>query len=72
MSNIQYPPGYLDEYRGQILVGLAIAFLVIETICVSLRFYARSIGKVRWGADDTLIIPGFILCAAICACTIGE
>ena len=71
MSNGQYPPGYLDEYRGQTLIDLAIAFLVIETVCVALRFYARRIGKVPWGADDTLIVPGFILCAAVCACTIG-
>lgn len=72
MSNVQYPPGYLDEYRGQVAIDLAIAFLIIETICVALRFYARRISKVRWGADDTFIIPGFILCAAVCACTIGE
>lgn len=72
MSNVQYSPGYLDENRGETLVGLAIAFLVVETICVALRFYARRIGKVAWGADDTFIVPGFILCAAVCACTIGE
>ena len=72
MSSVQFPPGYLDEYRGRTPLGVAIAFLILETICVALRIYARRIGKGPWGADDTLILPGYILCAALCACTIGE
>ena len=72
MSSVQFPPGYLDEYRGRTPVRVAIAFLIMETLCIILRFYARRISKVRWGADDILILPGFILCVAVCACSIGE
>ena len=72
MSTVQYPPGYLNEYRGRTPVAVAIAFLIVETLCVILRFYARRIGKVPWGADDILILPGFIFCAALCGCIIGE
>ena len=72
MSKLQYPPGYLEEYIGQPLLSLSITFIVLETVCVALRFCARRIGKVSWGADDTLIIPGFVFCIAVCASIIGE
>lgn len=69
---MQYSPEYLAEYKGSRPYRVAIVFLCLETICVTLRFWARRIGKVAWGTDDTLIIPGTILCLAVCACAIGE
>lgn len=67
-----FPPGFFEQYTGNAPYGVAIAFIVIESLAVTLRFWARKIGKVAWGADDTLIIPGAILCLALCACSIGE
>lgn len=71
-STPSFPPGYADEYIGNPPFGVAIAFIVLEVIAVGLRFLARRIGRVAWGADDTLIIPGAILCLALCGCSIGE
>lgn len=68
----QYSPEYLEEYNGYGLYVLTITFIIVETLCVSLRFYSRKLGNVPWGADDTLIIPGAILCLAICACCLGK
>lgn len=69
---MQYSPEYLAEYIGNVPYRLAIAFIVLESVSVAIRFWARKIGKVPWGADDTLMIPGTILCLAVCACSIGE
>lgn len=68
-----YPPGYLNHYnsKGHVAFGLAIAFVVIEVSCVVLRFLARKIGNVPWGADDVLIIPGLIFCVGVCASSLG-
>ncbi|KAI4161206.1 MAG: hypothetical protein LQ342_005102 [Letrouitia transgressa] len=68
----QYSPEYLEEYNGYGLYVLTITFIIVETLCVSLRFYSRKLGNVPWGADDTLIIPGAILCLAICACCLAH
>ncbi|MCJ1380722.1 hypothetical protein MMC17_003830 [Xylographa soralifera] len=67
-----YPPGYLEQYQGNPPLVLAITILPLEILFVGLRFYARRVGRVRWGADDTLIIPGAILCVALCACGISN
>ncbi|SLM36795.1 hypothetical protein LPUS_06482 [Lasallia pustulata] len=67
-----FPPGFFEQYTGNAPYGVAIAFIVIESLAVTLRFWARKIGKVAWGADDTLIIPGAILCLALCACSIAD
>lgn len=73
-TSMEYPPGYLEHYnpKGHIVFGLAIAFIVVEIACVTLRFLARRIGKVPWGADDFLIIPGLIFCLGVCAGSLGK
>lgn len=67
-----FPPGYLEEYNGQVPVSVAIVFTVLEVVCVVLRFWARTIGKIAWGADDTLIIFGAILSLTVIGCCLGE
>lgn len=67
-----YSSEYLHEYNGESLRAVAILFIVLVTICVSLRFYARRLGAIRWGLDDTLIIPGTFFCLAVCACSLGQ
>lgn len=65
-------PSYLEEYNAQVPNSVGILFIVLEVVCVLLRFWARIIGKIAWGADDTLIIIGAILCLAVIACCLGE
>lgn len=67
-----FPPGYLEEYNGQVPISVAIVFIVLEVVCIGLRFWARIIGKIAWGADDTLIIIGAILSLAVVGCCLGE
>lgn len=67
-----YSQQYLRQYNGDALRAVAIFFLLLVIACVSLRFYARKLGNVAWGLDDTLIIPSAIFCLAICSCTLGR
>lgn len=66
-----FPPGYLEQYQGNPPLAVAITFLPLEIFFVALRFSARRLGRVEWGADDTLIIPGAFLCISLCACAIS-
>lgn len=68
----RYSAKYLAEYNGSALRALAIALIPIETIFVALRFYARKLGKVHWGADDYLIILGLILCLGLNTAVLGN
>ena len=61
----QFPPSYLQEYNGNSLRDVAIAFTVLIIIVVALRFYARSLSKVKIGADDLLVVPSMITCLGI-------
>lgn len=65
-------PGRREEYNGQGYVAVAVLFIVLEVICVALRFWARKIGKIAWGLDDGLIIAAAILCLAVIGCSLGE
>ena len=40
MSVAALPPGYLDQNNGNQLIAVAIAFIVLDTTFVSLRFIA--------------------------------
>lgn len=63
---VVYPPGYLQEYNGDILRNVAISFIVLVTAVVALRFYARSLSKATLGLEDVLIVPAYITCLSIC------
>ena len=67
-----YPPGYMEEYNGDGLYAIAILFICLVTLSVVLRFYAHKVGNVKWGLDDTLIIPASVFCLALCACALGK
>lgn len=64
-------PYPVEEYNGDSLRAIAILFIVLTTVCVAIRFYARRVGNVKWGLDDSLIIPGTIFCLALCTCALG-
>lgn len=66
-----YPSELMKEYNGDSLRAIAILFIILTTVCVAIRFYARRVGNVKWGLDDSLIIPGTIFCLALCTCALG-
>lgn len=72
VSSSDFPPGYLEEYNGDSLLAIGIVFIILEVVFVALRFWARRIGQVAWGADDGLIIAGLIFCEGLIACGFGE
>jgi hypothetical protein len=66
-------PEYLAEYQGDEVIHYAIAFLVLGTFFMSLRFWSRWLGRVPWGMDDSLIVASAvflvgIITACICRC----
>jgi hypothetical protein len=47
-------------YGKRVLVGTGIAFSILPTIAVGLRFYARRIGGAKLGLDDWLMVPALV------------
>ena len=60
------------EFNAGEVIVVATIFIVLEIVCVALRFWARRIGKVAWGWDDSLIVPGLIFCLVIPILSLGE
>ena len=65
-------PAYHSEHDTNGVVPVAIVFTILEVTCVALRFWARRIGKVSWGVDDSLMIPGLVFCLAVNALCLCE
>ncbi|KAI4257473.1 MAG: hypothetical protein LQ352_001637 [Teloschistes flavicans] len=66
-----YPSELMNGYNGDSLQAIAILFIVLTTVCVAIRVYARRVGNVKWGLDDSLIIPSTVFCLALCTCALG-
>lgn len=64
-------PEFLAEYIGYQVIGVAVAFAILEIGLVTLRFIARRINKSSQGWDDYLIVPGLIANLAQCALAIS-
>jgi hypothetical protein len=56
----------LLEYRGYVVQGVAITFIVLELIGYGLRMVARRINRVPFGWDDALMIPALLTNLGIC------
>lgn len=66
---------YLQEYNGHKLIAASVALMVLEIVCVGLRFASRHISKTAMGLDDWLIGPSFLFCfglTVISICTYGN
>jgi hypothetical protein len=48
------------EYSGNKLVAISIIFVILNTIFITLRCYARSLTKAVYGWDDYLVFAGFV------------
>lgn len=67
-----YSPAYLAEYIGYQVIGVAIAFMVLETVFVILRSLARRKTLSPLGWDDYLIIPALVVNLGMCAHGISQ
>ena len=76
MSSTQPPPelsqSYIEDYCGDKLMTVAIAFIVLDTIFVALRCYSRYLQKASIGWDDILILPAYLSCLGLCITAIRE
>ena len=73
-SFVKPSPASNEEYSGNKLVTISIVFMmlmVLNTIFVILRCYARSITKVAYCWDDHLIFASFISNIGLCAMSLS-
>ncbi|PYI08357.1 hypothetical protein BO78DRAFT_395729 [Aspergillus sclerotiicarbonarius CBS 121057] len=63
MSSIS--PERMNEYSGYVLRDVAIAFTVLETVAVGLRFVSLKLSQKPFGIDDALTIPGYLCCLGL-------
>ena len=68
----QMPQSYLDEYSGNTLIGVCALFIVLETVALGLRFYARRYTSTQLGWDEVLLPIAWVLNIGLCALCISE
>ena len=69
-NSIQFPHGdlplsYFTEYRGHILVGVGVTFMVLDSIAFFLRVLSRRLNRISMVWDDILVIPALIFNLAL-------
>ena len=70
-SSIGLSPANNSADGGNEMVTVSITFIILNTVFVTLRCYARSLTKATYGWDDYLIFAGLIFNIASCVLTIG-
>ncbi|KAI9930825.1 hypothetical protein ASPWEDRAFT_50950 [Aspergillus wentii DTO 134E9] len=70
MSAEEHSQAFLNETKQPLVVGIAVLFITLDTVCVALRFLSKYIGRLRMGLDDVLIVLGLIICAGEVTCTL--
>lgn len=56
-----FPPGYLEARTGNDIIAATTVILIITTLFLGLRFYARTLTTASRSWDDFLLIPAYIL-----------
>ena len=70
-SSIELSPANNSVDGGNQMVTVSITFIILNTVFVILRCYARSLTKATYGWDDYLIFASLIFNIASCVLTIG-
>ena len=68
-ANLTSPP---EGNIGRVLENTAIAFIVVLTVLVILRYCARYTAKTPWGWEDLLIPFAYLSNLGICVVSIGR
>ncbi|PVH97044.1 hypothetical protein DM02DRAFT_644427 [Periconia macrospinosa] len=61
-----YPPGYLQEYKGDQLIATSVVFIVLNIVFFVARLYARKARGTPTELDDWFIWPALIINLAVC------
>ncbi|KAH8748634.1 integral membrane protein [Diaporthe sp. PMI_573] len=67
MRRAELTPEYLAEDRSYQLVGISIAFAVLTTVILSLRFYAKRFQGGGIYADDMFLSAAYVVNLGMCA-----
>lgn len=62
----------LDDYSGNKAVAIAVIFLVLASVFLGLRFYAKRLMRSRSGWDDLLLVGAYVCNAGLCVVIIGR
>lgn len=65
-------PAYLAEDRSYQLVGISIAFAVLTTVILGLRFYAKRFQGGGIYADDMFLSAAYVVNLGMCAVGISK
>lgn len=57
----QYSQEFLREYKGYVLITVAVVFAILGCAVVALRFYARRITRAPMGGEDYMILVTLVL-----------
>ena len=68
LTEAELPTGYI----GHQLESVAIAFIVLESCFVGLRFFARHVAGTPLSWDDVLIPLALVFNYGLCGVSIGE
>lgn len=63
---------YLNEYRGDNLIAIAIAFALLPTLTLALRFYSKRFKGAHIGIDDAFIFAAYLVNLSLCAMGLCE
>ena len=61
-----------NSSRGNSLLAVASVLIVLETLLVLLRAFARRLTTSQRGIDDYLTVPSLIVNLGVCVQAIGE
>ena len=72
MEAQQFPPGYLEQDHGDHLVAAASIILVLTTVCLALRMYARHLTEANYGWEDGILSFAWICIVGACVTAFRE
>lgn len=67
-SPMDFPPSFMAEDRGYVIINMTIAVAIIVTGAVALRFVARDKSKAPFGLDDYHILLNLVPLYAMLTC----
>ncbi|KAL4966090.1 uncharacterized protein BDV14DRAFT_199223 [Aspergillus stella-maris] len=68
MADAQYPPSYLETDNGSRVVVASTFIIVLTTVLLALRLFARSLTQARRGWDEFLLIPSYLFLVGLIIC----
>ena len=71
MDELSASESLLNTHSNDIIRNVAIAFTVLESVAVALRFISLHLTEKKFGIDDFLTIPGYFCCLGLIIISFG-